>query len=123
MFPRAVLYPQRSLIAVETSAFVDGRGAESSAGRRPALNQLINVAVAEKMVTLRTEDYFHARRERIAKQLSALWLGRGMEIHRCLGTNFRFDVLYQQKSVGHAKSHRRQGRQRKSRNVQNCIRL
>jgi hypothetical protein len=53
-----------------------------------ALNQLINVAVAEKLSALRTEDYFRERSGRAnigkAKRQSAL----AKEIRRSLVTRF-----------------------------------
>jgi hypothetical protein len=83
-----------------------------------ALNQLINVAVAEKVSTLRTEDYFRARAARADRKAALRALARAGNGNPPLpGDELPFDVLHEQKSVGHAKSQRRQDRKGKSRNV------
>src|SRR5438128_1302669 len=46
---------------VEASAVIDGRSEEGSKAEGVAVNQLINVAVAEKVSALRTEEYFAER--------------------------------------------------------------
>jgi hypothetical protein len=55
---------RRSNVALrlQTSLFEEAKRVAESEG--VALNQLINVAVAEKISALRTEDYFRERAER-----------------------------------------------------------
>jgi hypothetical protein len=59
-------------LRLQPSLLDEARRVASSEG--VALNQLINVAVAEKLSALRTEDYFHERAARgsVAKAKRAL---------------------------------------------------
>ncbi len=73
-------------LRLQPSLMEEARKAAQAEG--VALNQLINVAVAEKVSCVPRTIFLRAQLGRIAKQLSALLLAPGMEMHRCLGTNF-----------------------------------
>ena len=83
-----------------------------------ALNQLINVAVTEKVSTLRTEDYFHARAARADRKAALRVLARaGIGNPPMPGDELPLDVVHEKKSGRRAKSHRRQNRKRKSKGL------
>jgi hypothetical protein len=61
-------------LRLQTSLFEEAKRVAESEG--VALNQLINVAVAEKVSALRTEDYFRERASRADIKKAKRILGR-----------------------------------------------
>jgi hypothetical protein len=55
---------RRSNVALRLQTSLLEEARKVAEGEGVALNQFINVAVAEKLSALRTEDYFRERRER-----------------------------------------------------------
>ena len=103
-------------LRLQPSLMEEARKAAQAEG--VALNQLINVALAEKVSTLRTEDYFNARGARADRKAALRVLARAGKGNPPLpGDELPLDILREKKSGRRAKSHRRQNRKRKSKGL------
>ena len=103
-------------LRLQPSLMEEARKAAQAEG--VALNQLINVAVAEKVSTLRTENYFSARAARADRKAALRALARAGNGNAPLpGDELPLDVFREKKSGRRAKFHRRQNRKSKSKNL------
>ena len=84
---------RRSNFALRLQPSLIGEARKVAEAEGVALNQLINVALAEKLSALRTESYFEERRSgRMLRKLLAFWRGLAWEIRRFRGMSCRGEI-------------------------------
>ena len=103
-------------LRLQPSLLEEARKAAQSEG--VALNQLISIAVAEKVSVLRTEDYFRERASRADRNAALLALGRaGKGNPPLLGDEISPGAFHVRRSIKRAKASPRKSRKRRASNT------
>src|SRR5438270_4977917 len=107
---------RRSNFALRLQPSLLEEARKAAEGEGVALNQLINVAIAEKVSALRTEDYFQARAARANREAALRALARaGKGNQPMAGDELPSSLIRGKKSGRVAKSQRIKGRKERSR--------
>jgi len=83
---------RRSNFALRLQPSLIGEGRKVAEAEGVALNQLINVALEEKLSALRTESYFEERAKRMSRKLLAFWRGLACETRWFRGMSCRSEI-------------------------------